>query len=238
MLTHKNIMHEPLTELFNDSKLLILDFDEIPETAKPEENISTYFKICEAHGIDPKLPSSRQLFNDTLSEKSKYRYLVSRYGEDRIKMLAGSVIAQENRTLHLGVDVFCQKLEIVYAPCDGAIITSGREFDDHSFGNYLILKPSASNIPYIFFGHLDDSRITLGEIQAGNAIARIGDYINNDNGGWSRHLHIQMLQSLPEDGIAPPGYTSKVDFPLVSSKYPDPMVFFPKWHINGPLDFK
>jgi len=225
-------LNEPLQNLFTSSSLLILNFDEIPPNTPSEYSIQKYFQDCETSGIDPRTPENRQKFNDALLVKSGMRYLVSRYGEDRISTLKGSQIAKEGRTIHLGVDIFCKNLEIVYAPCDGEIIRIGQELQSHSFGYYAILKPDNPHIPYIFLGHLSSKMLRTGRVKAREPIATIGDYKDNENGGWSRHLHIQMLTNLPLNNQTLLGYSTTASFSTLSQKYPNPMDYFSAWQIN------
>ena len=226
-------MQEMLEEVFSRSKLLILDFNEIPKDTPKTEDISQYFESCKQARIDPKLPEHRQLFNDTLLNTSGVRYLVSRYGEERVAMLAESQIAREGRTLHLGVDIFCRDLENVLAPCDGDIVRIGNEPENHSFGHYVFFRPKNKSLPAILLGHLGDGLQKLGSVIAGDVIAKLGDYINHENGGWSRHLHVQMFRDIPSESDPLTGYSTREDFTANSSAYPDPLVYFPDWKIQG-----
>jgi len=223
------LFQELLPELFSRSRWLTLDFDNInPETPR-SQNIQVFFDECSASGVNPRAPEQRQLFNNRVLDETGARYLVSRYGEDRSSMLAGSSIAREGRTLHLGVDVFCRDQEVVSAPCNGEVIASGREPQAHSFGHYLVFKPDDANI-YLFFGHLSaEPPIRRGQVSAGQAIARIGDYIDGENGGWSRHVHIQVFRNPPISESELVGYSSIADFDGNSQKYPNPMQFFQEW---------
>src|SRR5581483_11220282 len=183
-------MYEPLTDLFRSSRFMTLDFANITPGTPSAEDIRQFFTDCEQQGINPRLPQYRQQFNDQMLKHTGARYLVSRYGEDRREMLTGSQIAAEGRTLHMGVDIFCHDLETVFAPCDGSIVRTGREPEDHSYGYYLIFQPD--HIPiYFFFGHLSKEQVSTGPVRAGDSIARLGDFIDHENGGWSRHLHLQ-----------------------------------------------
>ncbi|MEO5627469.1 MAG: peptidoglycan DD-metalloendopeptidase family protein [Candidatus Saccharimonadales bacterium] len=224
------MMQEPLKNLFNASKLLILNFDQIPDDIPASENIQHFFEQSTTLGIDPKTPNQRQQFNNQMIKDTGRRYIVSRYGEDRRAMLAGSSIAKEGRTIHLGVDIFSKNLEAVYAPCDGEVICYGQEPESHSFGHYLVFKPSL-DIPYIFFAHLDGQPKKLGAVKAGDQIAKLGDYETGENGGWSRHLHLQMMTKLSPNCQAPLGYASQETFPELSKIYPSPMTYFPKWKL-------
>lgn len=225
-------MQAPLKELFTKSKLLILNFEEITADTPQIENIKAFFKTCEANGIDPKAPRNRQTFNNDLIDASNVRYLVCRYGEDRTSIIKDSIIEKEGRVLHLGIDIFCKALEDVYAPCGGVIIASGQEPGNHSFGNYIILKPDDLNTPSIFLGHLDANKTTSGRVKSGDKIAALGDYKNFENGGWSRHLHIQMLKDYNASEGIPIGYSSKVDIKTNRIKFPDPMPYFPAWKLS------
>lgn len=220
---------EPLPELFTRSRLMILDFSEIPPDVRGEENIRLFFEDCEKRGLNPRLPENRQQFNNRMLQATGARYLVSRYGEDRSAMLAGSQIAKEGRTLHMGIDIFSQNLEPVFAPCDGEIVRVGFEDEAHSYGHYVILKPSIDIGAYIFLGHLSKNLPGIGPVQAGERIAALGDYHENENGGWSRHLHLQFVCELPPEGQTPIGYSSRENFPENSRKFPDPHAFLTEW---------
>jgi hypothetical protein len=220
-------LREPLAEFFSRSKQMVLNFKHIPEDTQDNENIALYFKDMEKEGLNPRLPENRQKFNNRALELTGKRYLVSSYAEDRISMLEGSSIAKEGRTIHLGVDIFSKDLEDVLAPCDGEILRIGREVETHSFGNYLILKPNDNDLPYLFFGHLAFGVDANGEVKAGQQIASLGDYLNNENGGWSRHLHLQCFKDMPSEDEPLVGYGLASDMAEIEELYPDPMQFFP-----------
>lgn len=227
-----SIPFEPLTGLFTQSRWLTLDFAAIGKDTPSSQNIKLFFEECRQAGLDPTTPKQRQRFNNRVLTETGARYLVSRYGEDRVAMLAGSSIANESRTLHLGVDIFCRDLETVYAPCDGEIIASGREPQGHSFGHYAVLKPTDANY-YVFFGHLSAQPPKRGLVRAGDKIGQLGDFTNGENGDWSRHLHIQLFRDAPLSESSLIGYSTATDFPENSQRYPNPMQLFPDWR---PLD--
>lgn len=214
---------ELMPELFSRSEIMILDFNQIGSDLPEYKNIKLFFERSRERGIDPRLPEQRQKFNDSFLQKTGNRYLVSRYGEDRLEMLKGSKIARERRTIHLGVDIFSSNLETIYAPCDAQIVLAGREEGGHSFGYYIVLQPSpAISANYIFLAHLARDLPQLGKVTRGQAIAKLGDYVNGENGGWSRHLHVQLLASLPVGNALPPGYSSREKFEENALEYPDP----------------
>ncbi len=220
---------DPLEGLFQSSKKVILDVRQIRSGLPVEENIKLFFSRLSAQGLNPRLPESRQKFNDRLIKSSGYKYLIGNYGEDRSAMLAGSEIAAQSRTIHLGIDIFSTNLEPVHSPCDGEIVRTGYEKQAHGYGHYLIIKPTRVNNLYLFFGHLGKELAITGETKKGDKIARLGDYKNNENGGWSRHLHMQMMTELPPAGQTPIGYSSQADFDVNSRKYPNSKDYFSDW---------
>lgn len=218
-----NQIYELMPQLFSSSEIMILDFNQIPSDFPEYKNIKKFFEKSQKDDVDPKLPENRQKFNNEFLEKTGKRYLISKYVEDRIEMLKGSKIAEEGRTIHLGIDIFSKDLEAVYAPCDGEIVVAGREEGDHSFGNYIMLKldPEISR-NFLFLGHLSKNLPSLGKVNRGQVIARLGDYIDGENGGWSRHVHVQLLIELLQKGLVPIGYSSRVKLKENTDIYPDP----------------
>lgn len=226
-----NTPSEPMPQLFSKSKIIILDFTEITNETPKQENIKLFFKEMINRGHNPRLPENRQKFNDEMLEKSNCRYLVGRYGEDRKSMLTDTKAGKEGRTIHVALDIFSRDLEPVMAPYEGEIITSDYEEGFGEYGNYLIFKPDQKDY-CIFFGHLAGDRLPIGRVKANQTIAHLGDFLDNENGGWSRHLHLQILKNPMPDGSTPPGYSTKEDFEKLSLAYPDPMNYFPAWNLQ------
>lgn len=224
------ILSELLPELFTRSQAIILDFNQISSNTPSYQNIQEYFKSAQANNMNPRLPENRQKFNDNMIQNSKARYLIGRYGEDRIAMLADTPAGKQGRTIHMAIDIFSQNLEPVYAPCDGEIIRSDYEEGFGEYGHYLIFKP-ANEEYYIFLGHLAADRVGLGQVKGGELLAHLGDYYNNENGGWSRHLHLQLAKKMPIEGKTPDGYSTKEDFEKNALLYPSPMNYFPEWRV-------
>lgn len=221
----------PLKNLFESSKKLVLDFSKIDATTPDIENFQKIFDKYFQKDINPRTPQNRQQINNALIRDSGYRYLIGQYGEDRTAMLADTAAGKEGRVMHMAIDVFAIDLEPVYSPCDGYIVRSDYEEGFGEYGNYLILQPENEDF-YIFFGHLSWDKPAPGKISRGQKIAQLGDYIDNENGGWSRHLHIQILTELPKEGSTPNGYSTKKDYLRNAKKYPDPQKYFPGWKIQ------
>lgn len=223
---------EVMPELFTRSEVLPLYFADITEH-DTHKNMQTYVQQREQAGDDPRQASLRQQFNEQALAHGDSRYLIGRYGENRENILQqGSHMVQQGRTYHLAIDIFSRNQEPVFAPCDGEIVVSAYEPGEHNYGNYLILRPSDATLPYIFFGHLADDRAPVGRVTAGQQIARLGSYEHLENGGWSVHLHLQLLRELPPEGEAPIGYSTLADLPINQQRFPDPQSLFPAWEVR------
>ncbi len=224
-------LHEILPEMLTKTELLVLD----PKDITPKDSHKDYFTYSDAliaEGRDYKSPQERELFNNTVLQQTGSRYLYGRYLEDRSFFLDGSFMAKEGRVLHLGIDLFCIEQEPVFAPCDGQIVVSGNEAVEHGYGNYLVLKPDDATLPYIFFGHLRADKYGIKHVEQGERIANLGHYNNLENGGWSIHLHLELLKELPKPDEAPIGYSTKRDLASNKILFPDPMSLYPDWKIK------
>ncbi len=225
------ILREVMPELFTRSEILIWNFSELTEQDE-YKNIKAFMEAAERRGEDPQDAFHRQQFNEAVFNQTDARYLIGRYMEDRRDILKGSHIEREGRTFHLALDIFSRDQEPVFAPCDGEIVVSAKEPGLHNYGNYLILRPDDKSLPYIFFGHLADNKQGVGRVAAGEQIAQLGSFINEENGGWSIHLHLQLLKELPREGEAPIGYTSLQNTAYNREQFPDPLTIFPEWKIR------
>lgn len=223
-------LSEPLINLYTRSRILVLDFSNIPANAPDDENIEAFFNDSIRSNSNPRLPENRQRFNDQLLEKTGALYLIGQYGENRISMLNDTPAGSQGRTIHMALDIFTKDMEPIFAPCDGNIQVVGYESGFGEYGHYLIFKPADTDI-YLFFGHLSANMEAVGPVRRGDSIARIGSYIDNENGGWSRHLHLQVLTELPSAGKTPDGYSTRKDFEANRRSYPDPKKYFTEWSL-------
>lgn len=208
-----------LFEDLQNNALMILDFNEIAEDMPDHKNIKKYFETCRQQGLNPKLAQQRQAFNDRFLEQEHVKYLIGRYQEDRVEMLRGSAIEKEGRTIHLGLDIFSKHTETVYTPQDGVVLHVGYEPQEFSYGNYIIIQYDGF---CGFFGHMGPELSQVGtKLKAGDIIGRLGNH--EENGGWSIHLHLQILKEFEKD---PPGYSTKENLRDWAIKYPNPSEFF------------
>jgi murein DD-endopeptidase MepM/ murein hydrolase activator NlpD len=107
--------------------------------------------------------------------------------------------SEKPRSIHLGVDIWADAGEPLYAPLDATVHSFA--FNDHygDYGPTIILAHELSGITFFtLYGHLSISSLEgLHEgktIKAGEYFAAIGPY--PENGDWPPHLHFQLIRDM------------------------------------------
>ncbi|HOY76547.1 MAG TPA: peptidoglycan DD-metalloendopeptidase family protein [Hyphomonadaceae bacterium] len=137
------------------------------------------------------------------------------YGEDR-SIYTQTLFAPEGdepRTVHLGIDVFAPADTAVYTPLNARVHSSRINDAEGDYGPTIILEhtPVAGLKFHTLYGHLDrDSLKGLKPgtaFMAGEKIAQLGT--RRENGGWSPHLHFQIILDIG---------SAKGDYPGVAKR--------------------
>jgi 4-aminobutyrate aminotransferase-like enzyme/Ser/Thr protein kinase RdoA (MazF antagonist) len=131
------------------------------------------------------------------------------------------------RTVHIGLDLFAPPGTPVVAPLDAVVRSVADNGAPLDYGPTVILEHRAGDDGPPFFtlyGHLSRESVqTLREgdaIRKGAAIARIGH--DRENGGWTPHLHFQIITDLLDRRGDFPGVASPDQRRLWLSLVPDP----------------
>ena len=106
----------------------------------------------------------------------------------------------ENRTIHLGIDIFMPAGSRVYAPLAGTVVSAVDNAGHLDYGPTIILEHATDqgDVFYTLYGHL--ARESLNGLEKGRPVARgeplawMGD--EAVNGGWPPHLHFQVMLDL------------------------------------------
>jgi 4-aminobutyrate aminotransferase-like enzyme/Ser/Thr protein kinase RdoA (MazF antagonist) len=137
----------------------------------------------------------------------------------------------EARTIHLGIDLFMEPGSPVYAPLDGLVHSLNDNKGIQNYGPTIILQHSIAHGEltfYTLYGHLStDSLDGLQEgmpITRGTVIGHIGN--QRENGGWSPHLHFQIISDLLDREGEFPGVARASQRDIWLSLSPDPNLFF------------
>lgn len=110
----------------------------------------------------------------------------------------------ERRMIHLGIDLFAEAGTTVHAPLAGTVHAFADNNAPLDYGPVILLRHETSEGEEFFtlYGHL--SRASLEGLKVGQAIAK-GQHIATlgtpeVNGGWTPHLHFQIITDLLDAG--------------------------------------
>jgi 4-aminobutyrate aminotransferase-like enzyme/Ser/Thr protein kinase RdoA (MazF antagonist) len=142
---------------------------------------------------------------------------VGRYNEPRLlystSAFAGGVgtggETAERRTIHLGIDLFAAAGTPIHAPLDGVVHAFADNRGPLDYGPVIILRHATGEGTDFFslYGHL--SRESLDGMSVGRAVGRGERFAAlgtpDVNGGWTPHLHLQIITDLMGLGTDFPG---------------------------------
>jgi 4-aminobutyrate aminotransferase-like enzyme/Ser/Thr protein kinase RdoA (MazF antagonist) len=136
------------------------------------------------------------------------RYDEARYLYTSPFFATGPNPTDEYRTLHLGLDLFAPAGTPVYAPLEGRVVAFADHAAAQDYGPVIVLEHEAGELKfYTLYGHLSRDSLaglSLGRRFAqGELLARLGE--SDANGGWTHHLHFQVIADLLELGCDFPG---------------------------------
>jgi peptidoglycan LD-endopeptidase LytH len=162
----------------------------------------------------------------TSIKRSQAKFGIGGYGEDRVLYQRSPLFdgSAENRTIHLGVDIWGPALTPIHAPLGGILHSTGY---NNAFGDYgatIIMQHQIhENIFYTLYGHLSLKSITgmsVGRyVASGETFAEFG--IPEENGHWPPHLHFQIIEDIGSYIGDYPGVSTKQDAAYYLGNCPD-----------------
>lgn len=156
---------------------------------------------------------------------------VGRYDEARLLYTSplfdsDGALTDERRTIHLGVDLFVETGTPIYAPIEGEVHAFARNAAPLDYGHVIILKHRTENGHTFFtlYGHLSARSLeglAVGrQVAKGEKIATTGS--PDENGGWTPHLHFQIITDLLDSDCDFPGVCRASQREIWKSFSPDP----------------
>jgi 4-aminobutyrate aminotransferase-like enzyme/Ser/Thr protein kinase RdoA (MazF antagonist) len=156
---------------------------------------------------------------------------VGRYNEPRLLYTSplfgpGDDRTQERRTVHLGIDLFVEPGTPLRAPLDGVVHIVANNAAPLDYGPLVVLRHETGSGEGFFtlYGHLTKDTLQglkVGQhIASGQSFARVGSA--QENGGWTPHLHFQIILDLLEFGADFPGVAYASQRSVWTSLSPDP----------------
>lgn len=139
---------------------------------------------------------------------------------------------QEDRCIHLGIDLWTEVQHPVYAPLDGWVHSFAYNTQPLDYGATIILEHQLEATTfYTLYGHLTLASIqnlkTGMPFERGSQLAAIGPH--TENGGWVPHLHFQLILDMEDRKGDFLGVTSHAEKAYYASICPDPSFFLTKY---------
>jgi len=171
------------------------------------------------------LPDKYKVLDLTKSSwnSNKSEFSIGKYDEYRPNVYTTNLF-EENRNIHVGIDIGGP----VGTPCmafmDGVIHNFGYNQEAGDYGNVVITEHKISGKKFwSLYGHLDSESI-LNKVEGqlvkkGEIIGHFGS--KQENGGWEPHLHFQLSLVKPETHDLP-GVVTKEERNSALKKFPDP----------------
>jgi 4-aminobutyrate aminotransferase-like enzyme/Ser/Thr protein kinase RdoA (MazF antagonist) len=173
------------------------------------------------------------------------RVAIGRYDEPRLLYVtpafaAGDGTLAEHRTIHLGLDLFAEAGTAVHAPLDGEVHAADEHPRRLDYGGVIVLRHRTDDgvVFFTLYGHL--SRASFADLRVGQRVAR-GEQLArlgrpDENGGWTPHLHLQIITDFLGLGSDFPGVGTPGRRDVWRSVSPDPnlLVGIPAHRLPAP----
>ena len=132
---------------------------------------------------------------------------------------------EEERNIHLGLDIWIEAEAPIYAPLDGVVHSFNNNTNFGDYGPTIILKHDVVDFKfYTLYGHLSLSSLNglkVGaEIKKGQQIATLGT--SQVNGDYPPHLHFQIIKDIQDFEGDYPGVSNQIDLEFYKINCPDP----------------
>ncbi|EPR72099.1 M23/M37 peptidase/aminotransferase, class III [Winogradskyella psychrotolerans RS-3] len=133
--------------------------------------------------------------------------------------------SEEERNIHLGMDLWIEAHTPIYAPLNGTIHSFKNNTNHGDYGPTIILKHHMEGVEfYTLYGHLSLASIQdleVGvEVIQGDQIATLGTA--EVNGDYPPHLHFQIIKDIQDFSGDYPGVSNQLDLAFYKDNCPDP----------------
>lgn len=133
----------------------------------------------------------------------------------------------EERCIHIGVDVFMPSATPIFAPLDGEVQSFANRQVSGDYGPVIILRHCLNDFEFhSLYGHLAEASLEGlydgKPVVSGEKIAEIGP--RPVNGNWTPHLHFQLIQDMQDFHGDYPGVVRQADLEFFKQNCPDPSI--------------
>jgi murein DD-endopeptidase MepM/ murein hydrolase activator NlpD len=155
------------------------------------------------------------------------RFLWGGYAEDRdfYRLSPNFHTPGEPRSIHLGIDIWAEAGTPVRAALPGLVHSLANNAGFGNYGGTIILAHTLSGHTfYSLYGHLSVASLANWQpglpVGAGQPLGALGQPA--ENGGWSPHLHFQLMADLLGHWGDFPGVAARAEQAFYLSTCPDP----------------
>lgn len=178
--------------------------------------------------IDLKNPNDFETFIENHLQKNKAKVAFGGYNEVRNLYKKTTLFNDEQadeRNIHIGMDFWIKAGTPVLAALDGTVYGFDYNTGTGNYGPTIILKHSLEDQNfYTLYGHLSLESIEDIKIGAlfkkGQQLATLGN--SSVNGGYSPHLHFQIIKNMGENFSDYPGVCNKKNLEYYLENCPNP----------------
>ncbi|WP_304196397.1 peptidoglycan DD-metalloendopeptidase family protein [Flavobacterium alvei] len=178
--------------------------------------------------IDIKNPNDFEIYIETYLKKNNAKVAFGGYNEVRNLYKQSSLFGDgqaDERNIHIGMDLWIKAGTPVLAAIDGIVYGFDYNAGKGNYGPTIILKHNLENhFFYTLYGHLSIESIQNIEIgsffKKGQQLATLGD--STVNGGYSPHLHFQIIKNIEDNFSDYPGVCNQKDLKYYLENCPDP----------------
>ena len=217
----------PTLETFflNLANIKVID-DSIPYAEYTPIDLSV--SNSELSKIDLKNANDFEIFIENYLHKNKAKVAIGGYNEVRNLYKKTSLFdddESDGRNIHIGIDLWIKAGTQVLAALDGTVYGFDYNTGAGNYGPTIILKHNLENqIFYTLYGHLSIESIEDIEIgtffKKGQQLATLGD--SAVNGGYSPHLHFQIIKNMVKNFSDYPGVCNQKDLEYYLENCPNP----------------
>ena len=178
--------------------------------------------------IDMKNSKDFETYIENHLKKNHAKVAFGGYNEERNLYKQTSLFDDDQadeRNIHIGMDLWIKAKTPIVAALDGSVYGFDYNAGAGNYGPTIILEHTLENeIFYTLYGHLSVESIENIEIgtffKKGQQLATLGD--SSVNGGYSTHLHFQIIKNLEDNFSDYPGVCSKKDLEYYLENCPNP----------------
>ncbi|WP_111683837.1 peptidoglycan DD-metalloendopeptidase family protein [Winogradskyella tangerina] len=220
-------------------------FEGFLETLQPHPLIDPNISLNAYKALDLSVDNPELKTVDVSNSDALERYIWNYMAQHKAKVAFGGYLErrgiynrsdyfnqenpEEERNIHLGLDLWIEADAPIYAPLNGVVHSFKNNTNFGDYGPTIILKHKIEgNDFFTLYGHLSLASIkdlkVGAEVNRGEIIATLGTA--EVNGDYPPHLHFQIMKDIQDFEGDYPGVCNQLDLDFYKTNCPDPNLLF------------